>query len=189
MVNSNNGSAVSGTPTYNSVNLTHVKEQVTDATFARGDMWRLVASSTGANTVTFNMSDTFQAAVLVCSSFTGVDQTTPEGTPLGNNDHATGTSLTVPADGIGYEVSADQQSSTGCVTSQTAGGSQTTVLSPTCADAGAGNSTVGMASTISATTTPTWTDGGGGPWKTQILVPINAASGAASNFFLRRRNQ
>lgn len=68
-------------------------------------MWRLIAPTTGSNTLTFTTSSTYTGVYASIASFNGVDQTTPLGTTstAGGTSTAPSTvSITCPTDGAIY---------------------------------------------------------------------------------------
>lgn len=70
--------------TYGTQTLTKVaaRSEVTDELAV--ELWRLVAPDSGTATVTATLNDTVAGVVLSVVTFTGVDQTTPLGTPAAN---------------------------------------------------------------------------------------------------------
>jgi len=89
-------------------------------------MWAKTAPATGSNTLSFVLSS-YGSGIVNVSDWTGVDQTTPLGTPISN----TGTSaapasgsITVPANGAAFGTSYGSYNSTG---TPTAGASTTLV--------------------------------------------------------------
>ena len=74
--------------TYNGVAMTSVGSATNGKQISH--MWRLIAPATGANNVVVTLSGGGDDIIAVATSYTGVDQTTPLGTPA----TATGTSTT-----------------------------------------------------------------------------------------------
>lgn len=84
--------------TYNGVALTSVGSlnNTTDGANNAVHLWRLIAPSTGSNTVTATISGPPATTVLVVASYTGVNQTTPLGTPTtGSGSNAAQPSINV----------------------------------------------------------------------------------------------
>lgn len=78
--------------TYNGVNMTLVDE-VAYSLSVGVSLWRLVAPAAGSNNVVITFGNTDQYHVSAAVSFSGVDQTTPLGTPT----TATSTGTTAPS--------------------------------------------------------------------------------------------
>lgn len=165
--------------TFNSVAMTQVGSTITQAGTTFLNLWRLVGQSGTHNVVfTFATDITLEAAV-GCASFTGVDQTTPIGTEQTGTGYHSGESpitITVPTNGLGFNAVAAFGAGPGCGTLDPDGGSQTERYD-VCYDNGPAVSTQTAGATISATNTPTWTDGGGA-YTAQIGVPINEVAAA-----------
>lgn len=148
-----------------------------------------LATGTGsgtAKTAEVNLS-AIEAVIATCTSFTGVDQTTPTGTAA-TSYNSTGsampaTSITIPANGLGFDVGMASMDS-GC-TDQTPGGSQTQ-LHDSCDIDEASNS---FGSVISATGSQsfTWTiNVAGSNYWAQVAVPINGVTTGGGGVARRR---
>jgi hypothetical protein len=146
------------------------------------ELWFRVAPDTGTNTVAVTIGGS-DVMVGGCTSLTGADQSTPLGTAVTDSGHAlsTGISLTVPVNGMGYDVGYAGNASAGCA-AQTPGAGQTEQFD-TCADDGGGNTIEGFASSRTTTGTFTWNDASGA-FMAQIGVPILEAVAGST---VRRR--
>lgn len=172
-------STVSGM-TYNAVAMTFGAAQITDATFAKVEVYYLAGAATGAHTAQVNFSGgTPYSAIFDCSSFTGVDSTTPVGTLSTTSTASIGLSCSVPSDGLCYDVAFSIGGISGCA-ARTPGGSAVKRYD-ICDGGSAGDAIEHYSSTIATTATMNW-DADSGSYEGQIVVPINAfvaAGGAA----------
>lgn len=184
---SGGGAATVTGVTYNGVALTN-KGSVSPDSTNYANMWFLVAPASGSNSWVFSLDSSANTDHVVagCVSFTGANQTTPLGTAQTTYDIVTGLSVTVPTNGLGYDVAYSAYGSAGCVT-RTPGGSQTQRFQE-CNNGGAANSLVGMSSTISSSGTMNW-DHDSGNWEAQMAVPISEAAAAPPAVRIRRSIQ
>lgn len=159
--------------TYNGVALTN-KATVSPDPQTYANTWFLIAPASGTNSWAFSLASSLNTDNIVagCDSFTGVNQTTPLGTAQTTLDIVTGLSVTVPTNGLGYDVAYSAFGNAGCTT-RTPGGSQTQGFQ-NCNNRGAAASLVSMSSYISSSGTMNW-DHDSGNWEAQIAVPISEA--------------
>ncbi len=141
-------------------------------------LWYRVGVS-GTGDVVFSFADAGPGKTVVgCSTFTGVDPGTPLGSPVTGTDYVSApVNITVPADGLGYDVAADYNQTPDPIVAQTAGGSQTKRLEDSITG-GTGDNVAHFSSTRAASGTFTWTAPGGQDSK-QIGVPINPVAASA----------
>lgn len=135
------------TATYNSVSMTAIAD-VTVVGSRTHRWWRLVAPATGANNVVFSWSgNNYMRAI--CSSYTGVDQTTPEDSVVTVDGSGGGTSSTFNVTtGATNDMVVDALVATNGITTVTAGASQTEVNQEIADGTGAGMN--GIASSYEA---------------------------------------
>jgi hypothetical protein len=136
-------------------------------------LWRRVGVS-GTDDAEFVFDDAGPSNIVVgCSTFTGVDQVTPLGSASTSVDYSSSpVNITVPANGLGYDVAANYNQTPDPVGAQTAGGSQTKRFDAAFDDGGSGDNTALFSSTRSTSGTFTWASPGG-QFEAQIGVPIN----------------
>lgn len=171
--------------THNSLALT---QHATKAHGTRAiNMWLRIAPTAGVQTVAKTISGSATSTASGCTSLTGAHQTTPLGTAQFNTNDGDLTtsppSITVPANGIAYDVVFFNNPDAGCQV-PTPGGSQTLQLD-FCADGGAGAQMIVAASTRATTGTMPWTNLAGA-FEGQIAVPISEASAPPSGTARRR---
>lgn len=87
------GNTISGI-TYNSVALSSLASQ-TDGFGSSTTLWRLIAPATGTHNVVVTYSAQAHNGYAQCVSYTGVHQTTPEGTPVTVTGSSSSPSVTV----------------------------------------------------------------------------------------------
>lgn len=94
---SNNGATLSAT--YNSVSMTSLgKRSSNDQSQGFAQLFRLIAPATGSNTVLVSLASGTADLEGGSISFTGVDQTTPDGTPVTGISATSSVSVDVPTD-------------------------------------------------------------------------------------------
>lgn len=187
-VQTGNPGAVSSV-TYAGSALTRIQTQICYASSTNClEVWRLKAPATGANNIVITYAGTVSEIIGTSVSYTGVDQTTPEGTVATASD-TTGTSngpITVNVSSATGGVVIDCASPRFALSAPTVGAGQTArAVKDDTASSGswvgtseeAGAATVTMSWAL--TTTPR-------EWGT-IGVPINAASGGGGGSAMSRR--
>lgn len=139
------------------------------------EVWYLINPDTGSNTVSMTGDGTANG-MASCTSFHGVDQTTPLGTQTTTSGVASSTSrtITVPTDGGGYDAVA--HSTDTCPAGATATGDQTDRASQ-CNTANSAGGAVGTTLT-SGSRTHSWSFSAASNYG-QVAVPINPAAAAA----------
>lgn len=173
-----NGGAdiTTATATYNSVSMTAISTQTATRQIR---VFRLVAPATGANNiaVSWTGSDDLRC---IAESYTGVDQTTPEDTPVAIDGSSGGTSSTGDVTSTSGNIVMDVIVAGGGVTGLTVGASQTEIGQYIGAG-GAGTSAIGASYESGATTTTmswSWT-GFVSYWG--FAWDINAAAGGGAS--------
>jgi hypothetical protein len=137
---------------------------------------RVTATADGSpHTATFSFSDLI-TGVGSCTSFTGVDQTTPLGSVVSNNTNdPMFLSITVPTNGMALDLAVSGRGYD-CSAPLTVTASGQSSAFWDCGNAGGGGGdTQGMGSTRSTSGTMSWT-GAAGAYVAQMAVPINAAA-------------
>lgn len=167
------GTTMSGV-TYNSVAMTFIGSNDGGAGYL--EMWALATGdSSGSHDVVFtvNGGNGFHIAV-GCASFSGVSQSAPLGTLLTSTNYvSSGVNVTVPVNGLGFDVASDLGSAVTPVVPQVPGASQVKRFEDWIE--------VGVTSAIFSSTRTTsglfnWTEctaGGDCPYQTQLGIPIN----------------
>lgn len=169
--------AITTTATYNGVSMTSVGSRVlTNNQVNSGyvQMWSLIAPATGANTVQITASASVDAFSAGSTSFTGVDQTTPLGTPA----TAFGSSTTASV-AVAGTTSGNMIVDAACLGSAFSSSGQTRRWQRnTNTTTGAGN---GAGSTAAAGGSVTMSEIGTADWWGIIAVEVLAAAAAASS--------
>lgn len=163
--------------TYNAVSMT-LKQISTSASDPGPDVesFELVAPATGAHNVVISNPDSVPYVGSACS-FTGVHQVTPSGTPVTNRaDPLSSGTVTVPANGMAFEVGIWGQNSD-CVAPVPQAGGQTSAFTAVCVVTA--NNYLGFGSTRDTTGAFTW-DTSGSAWTASTAIPINAAAAGAA---------
>ncbi len=174
--------------TYNAVALTRIQSQVCNESGAHcKELWRLKAPATGANNVVITFPGSIGQVVGASSSYTGVDQTNSEGTPVTASDD-TGSStgpITVNVSSSAGSLVIDCASPYFAAVAPTVGAGQTVRgLKDDTANTG---TYLGMSEEAgAATVTMSWTLGATPRTWGTIGVSLNAAGGGGGGGSARR---
>lgn len=134
-------------------------------------LWKLAGVS-GTQDFVFN-SSTNQVVNLVCATFAGVDQSTPLGTAVtGDPFDGTGVSVTVPTNGLAWDISAASNAHD-CSDGETPGSGQTSRLAACSVFSVTDGEIHIYSSTRSTSGAFTWTTPACCPVRGVIAVPIN----------------
>jgi hypothetical protein len=167
--------------TYNAQALTQLDSESPGGDLI-AEVWRRVNPSTGSNTAEITFTGSANA-VGSCRSFSGVDQATPFGTAVADSNTG-GTALTatitIPADGLGYDAGA--QRTDGTCTGVTATGTNQTERYDLC-DGAPSDDVGGFGSTNTSTgsSAQSYTLTAGGGYIALIAAPINPVAAAATS--------
>jgi hypothetical protein len=125
-----------------------------------------------AHNVVLTNADAGVSYVGWCMSFTGVHQTTPSGSPVSNaTDPLDSGSVTVPTNGMAYEVANWGFGSVACETATAQASGQTKQFQ----NCSSGNNIIGFGSTRTTTGNFTW-NGSTTSHETSVAVPLNEAA-------------
>lgn len=143
------------------------------------EIWYQIAPAAGTHTVSLSLNAGANNVVGGCTSFTGVDQTTPLGTAVSNSSdggiEATPWAITVPTNGMGYGVVTLGGSTAACP-SATPNSSGMSAGYDACVGGSANYNATGASATRTTTGNFSWIQEPGA-YASAVAVPISPSVG------------